>query len=116
MLEEKNDNLSVQQNETDGSVENETQEVFQTEAHEVDEKTVNFWNQLKSVGKINQKVLPEDIVFISLRDFEKEEKHLIEKHGIKVITTSEVRRNGAENALRCGCRRCGRDNRVGWCR
>ena len=52
---------------------------------------MNFWNQLKSVGKINQKVLPEDIVFISLRDFEKEEKHLIEKHGIKVITTSETR-------------------------
>lgn len=70
------------------------------QAHEVDEKTVNFWNQLKSVGKINQKVLPEDIVFISLRDFEKEEKHLIEKHGIKVITTSEVRRNGAENVSR----------------
>jgi arginase len=70
------------------------------QAHEVDEKTVNFWNQLKSVGKINQKVLPEDIVLISLRDFEKEEKHLIEKHGIKVITTNEVRRNGAENVSR----------------
>jgi arginase len=55
---------------------------------------------LKSVGKINQKVLPEDIVLISLRDFEKEEKFLIEKHGIKVITTNEVRRNGAENVSR----------------
>jgi arginase len=55
---------------------------------------------LKAVGKINQKVLPEDIVLISLRDFEKEEKFLIEKHGIKVITTNEVRRNGAENVSR----------------
>jgi arginase len=68
--------------------------------HELDEKTARQWEQLKSLGKINQKVLPEDIVFISLRDFEKEEKHLIEKHGMKVITTSEVRRNGAENVSR----------------
>jgi arginase len=68
--------------------------------HELDEKTAKLWDQLKKIGKINQKVLPEDIVFISLRDFEKEEKHLIEKHGMKVITTSDVRRNGAENVSR----------------
>jgi len=68
--------------------------------HDLDEKTTKFWNQLKSLGKINQKVLPEDVVFISLRDFEKEEKYLIEKYGIKVISTSEIRRNGAENVSR----------------
>jgi arginase len=68
--------------------------------HELDDKTAKLWNDLKSIGKINQKVLPEDVVFISLRDFEKEEKHIIEKHGIKVITTAEVRRNGAENVSR----------------
>ena len=68
--------------------------------HDLDEKTSKLWDQLKKIGKINQKVLPEDIVFISLRDFEKEEKHLIEKHGMKVITTSDVRRNGAENISR----------------
>jgi hypothetical protein len=37
MLEEKNDNLSVETNETDGSVENGSQEVIQTEAQEVEE-------------------------------------------------------------------------------
>lgn len=68
--------------------------------HEPDEKTVEMWNKLKAIGKISQKVLPEDIVFISLRDYEKEEKHLIEKYGMKVITTAEVRRNGAENVSR----------------
>lgn len=68
--------------------------------HDPDEKTVKMWEQLKNIGKINPKVLPEDIVFISLRDFEKEEKALIEKYGMKVITTSEVRRNGAENVSR----------------
>ena len=73
---------------------------IECKVHEVDEKTVKIWNQLKTIGKINQKVLPEDVVFISLRDFEKEEKFLIEKHGIKVIPTSDVRRNGAENVSR----------------
>jgi arginase len=69
-------------------------------AHEVDEKTTAMWNQLKTIGKISQKVLPEDIVFIALRDYEKEEKYLIEKYGMKVITTAEVRRTGAENVCR----------------
>lgn len=68
--------------------------------HELDEDTTAYWKQLKNWGKIAPKVLPEDIVFISLRDFEKEEKHLIEKYGMKVITTGEVRRKGAENVVR----------------
>ena len=37
MLEEKNDNLSVQINETDGNVENESQEVIQPEVEEIEE-------------------------------------------------------------------------------
>ena len=37
MLEEKNDNLSVQLNETDGNLENESQEVIQPEVEEVEE-------------------------------------------------------------------------------
>lgn len=68
--------------------------------HELDEKTQKAWDALKRVGKIYPKVLPEDIVFISLRDYEKEEKHLIEKHGMKVISTKEVRSKGPENIVR----------------
>lgn len=69
-------------------------------AHEVDTTTAQQWEKLKTIGNISQKVLPEDIVFIALRDFEKEEKHLIDKHKIKVITTAEVRRTGAESVCR----------------
>ena len=72
----------------------------ESKTHEVDEKTVKMWNELKGIGKIMPKVLPEDIVFISLRDYEKEEKALIEKYGMKVITTGELRRIGAENVSR----------------
>jgi arginase len=68
--------------------------------HEPDEKTKQQWTLLKQFGKISPKILPEDIVFISLRDFEKEEKALIEKYSMKVITTSELRRKGPENIVR----------------
>jgi arginase len=70
------------------------------EVHEVDVETIKQWNILKNFGKIAPKVLPEDIVFISLRDYEKEEKHLIDKYGMKVITTKEIRSKGAENIVR----------------
>jgi arginase len=68
--------------------------------HNLDDDTKKYWNQLKSMGKIAPKVLPEDVVFISLRDYEKEEKYLIDKYGMKVITTNEVRRKGPENIVR----------------
>lgn len=68
--------------------------------HDLDEHTAKMWNALKNIGKIAPKVLPEDIVFISLRDFEKEEDYLIKQYGMKVITTSEVRRKGPENISR----------------
>jgi arginase len=68
--------------------------------HELDPETEKYWNILKNCGKISPKVLPEDIVYIALRDFEKEEKHLIDKYGMKVITTKEVRSKGPENIVR----------------
>jgi arginase len=68
--------------------------------HEVDDNTVKSWEALKNIGNIAPKVLPEDIVFISLRDYEKEEKQLIERYGMKVITTNEVRRKGPEQIAR----------------
>jgi len=64
--------------------------------HEIDDHAARLWNQLKKIGKIHPKILPEDIVFISLRDYEKEEEFLIKRDGMKVITTGEVRRKGPE--------------------
>ena len=68
--------------------------------HELDPETIKQWNYLKNIGKISPKVLPEDVVYVSLRDFEKEEKHLIDKYEIKVISTKEIRSKGPENVVR----------------
>ncbi|MCO6497500.1 MAG: arginase [Chitinophagaceae bacterium] len=73
---------------------------LKSKVHELDEKTAAQWEELKNVGGINPKILGENIVFISLRDFEKEEKALIEKYGMKVVTTGEVRRKGVESVVR----------------
>ena len=76
----------------------------ESKVHDLDEKTKKQWEQLKQFGKISPKVLPEDIVFISLRDYEKEEKFLIDKYEMKVITTAELRRKGPENVVRAALR------------
>jgi arginase len=68
--------------------------------HTLDDETKKYWEQLKSIGKIIPKVLPEDVVLISLRDYEKEEKYIIDKYNIKVISTKEVRSKGPENIVR----------------
>ncbi len=75
--------------------------------HDVDPETIKQWDYLKNIGKISPKALPEDVVFISLRDYEKEERHLIEKYGMKVVTTKEVRNKGAENVVRAVLRYLG---------
>ncbi len=72
----------------------------ESKVHEPDERTKKQWDQLKQFGKVFPKVLPEDVVFISLRDYEKEERFLIQKYDMKIITTNEIRRKGAENVSR----------------
>jgi arginase len=73
---------------------------IESAVHELDEETIKLWNQLKNLGKIAPKVLPEDVVLISLRDYEKEEKNLIDKYGIKVISTKELRNKGVEQIVK----------------
>jgi arginase len=70
------------------------------QVHQPDEETVKTWNELKNIGKIFPKILPEDVVFIALRDTEKEEDHILKKLGIKIIPVSEVRKKGVEHVVR----------------
>jgi len=54
-----------------------------------------YWEQLKRVGDISPKIYPEDLVFIGLRDTEKEENFLIDQHKVKVFEVPEVQEKGA---------------------
>lgn len=73
---------------------------LECKVHNPDAKTVDIWNKLKNMGKLEPKILPEDLVFIALRDYEKEEEALLKKHGIKIVTVQEVRRKGIESVVR----------------
>lgn len=56
-----------------------------------DDRTREYWNNLKNIGGISPKIFPENIVFIGLRDMEEPEKNFIRRKGIKVIPVKEVR-------------------------
>jgi arginase len=59
-------------------------------------ETVDYWEQIKNVGIPGAKILPEDIVLVSVRDFEKPENYLINKYNMNFIETEDVKKLGAE--------------------
>ena len=70
------------------------------QVHHPDARTIEYWNKLKNVARASPMIRPEDIVYIALRDYEKEEEYLIRHHSIKVIPVQEVRRKGVANTVR----------------
>lgn len=60
------------------------------------EETVDFWERMKNLGGSTPKVDPKDLVFIGVRDTEKEEVHLMEKHSIVNHKVAEVDEVGME--------------------
>jgi arginase len=56
--------------------------------------TKEAWSHLKNVGGISPKISPDDLVFVSVRDTEKEEEHLMEKYNIKNYSVAETRELG----------------------
>jgi len=73
---------------------------IENQVHTPDNQTLEFWKKLKQIGKIDPKITFDDIVFIALRDMEKEEEALIKKGNVKVIPVAELRRKGIENVVR----------------
>jgi len=63
---------------------------------DVADETKKQWEKLKFIGGIMPKALPKDLVFIGVRDTEKEEDYLIEKYGITNYTTEFMRLKGVD--------------------
>lgn len=57
---------------------------------------IRFWNKMKRIGVDQAKLFPTDLVYFGLRDFEVEEKALIDELGIKYHTVEQVRAKGVE--------------------
>lgn len=61
-----------------------------------DDETVEYWEKLKNLGGISPKVHYEDIVMVSVRDFERQEEYLLKKHNVKSFSVAEIRNRGVE--------------------
>ncbi|MFN4000196.1 arginase [Algoriphagus sp.] len=62
--------------------------------NDVAPETISYWEKIKKIGGEFPKIDPQDIVFISVRDTEAPEDHLIHKYGIKNFSTEEVHELG----------------------
>ena len=71
---------------------------LENKVNEPVEETKEYWEKIKSLGGIKPKVLPSDIVYVTLRDTEIQEEYLIKKLGIQVYPVSEMRAKGIERA------------------
>ena len=61
--------------------------------------TMDTWDRLRKIGTHGPKLTSRDLVFIALRDYEPEEKAILEEYNIKVITVDEVRSMGAASVV-----------------
>lgn len=57
-------------------------------------ETMEYWEQIKDVGIPGPKIVPEDIVYVAVRDLEKPENYLVNKYNINFIETDEVKKLG----------------------
>lgn len=71
------------------------------DANEVDEESIEVWQHLMHLGskKINPKILPSDLVFIDLRDFEEDEEIILQNKNIPFFTPQNRTELGIETIL-----------------
>lgn len=69
-------------------------------SNEVPAEVVDMWNQLKEMNGITPKILPEDLIFIGVRDTEQQEDALIKRLNIKNFSVEEVNQTGAEQVAK----------------
>jgi len=72
---------------------------LEVQTNELDQKTEDLWEKLKNIGGITPKIEYSDLIYIGVRDTEAQEDFLIEKHGIRNITTRELRQVGIEEVV-----------------
>jgi arginase len=72
---------------------------LEVQTNELDEKTEELWEKLKNIGGIAPKIEYSDLVYIGVRDTEAQEDFLMNKHGIRNVTTRELRQIGVDEVV-----------------
>lgn len=73
---------------------------LQVQRNDLPKETQEAWNELKSIGIKGNKVRPEDLIFIGVRDVEEEEVALMKRLNIKNFTVEEVREKGVLSVVK----------------
>jgi arginase len=66
----------------------------------VDEPTTAQWQQLKNIAGIAPKFNYSDLVYVTLRDMEEEERYLIDTNRVMVQGTDDLRKKGINKVVR----------------
>ena len=66
----------------------------------IDDNTKDFWERFKNIGGISPKIRYDNLVYVTLRDTEKEEDYLIKQNRVRIITTDEINNFGIDKAAR----------------
>lgn len=69
-------------------------------SNEVTGETVELWNELKNMHGIVPKILPQDLVFVAVRDTEAEEIAMMKRLGIHNFQVSEVYEKGPSGIVK----------------
>ena len=64
--------------------------------NDIDSETEKLWNQLKNVGNTLQKIHPDDVVYVAVRDTEEQEEAVMNQFGMKWFTVQDVRTKGVQ--------------------
>ncbi len=72
---------------------------LEMKVREIDEDIFNEWEKIKNIGGIFPKINFEDLIYVGLRDYEEQEKCLIDKYNLPVITAGEITDLGTEKVV-----------------
>lgn len=73
---------------------------IENKVNDLDYETIELWEKLKNIGDISPKIEYNDLLFMTMRDYEEQEGYLIKKHKIRNITTSEIKKIGVTKICR----------------
>jgi arginase len=72
---------------------------LECKSNDVPNETIEIWNRLKQLGEVQPKLLPQDLVFIAVRDTEDQENEMMERLNIKNYKVQEVNEKGVTKVL-----------------
>lgn len=72
---------------------------LEMKVREMDGDILNEWENIKNIGEIFPKINFKDLIYVGLRDYEEQEKFLIDKYNLPVITAREITDLGIEKVI-----------------